>query len=91
MHFADILHALISRKYGICPIHILKKCPEFSWYILCCRMLKRGVEYAINMYYPIIIVQVADFVRTYIIAGKDSYDALRHCKQLRYKFRSGSY
>jgi hypothetical protein len=43
------------------------------------------------MYYKIIIVQVTDFVRTYIIAGKDSYDALRRCKQLRYKFRSVSY
>jgi hypothetical protein len=52
-------------------------------------MLKRGVEYAINIYYKIITVQVTDFVRTYIIAGKDSYDALRHCKQLRYTFRSG--
>lgn len=54
-------------------------------------MLKRGVKYAINMCYKIIIVQVTDFIRTYIIAGQDIYDALRHYKQLRYKFRSGSY
>jgi hypothetical protein len=45
------------------------------------------------MYYQIIIVQVTDFVRTYtyFIAGKDSYDAFKHCKQLRFEFRSGSY
>ena len=43
------------------------------------------------MYYKIIIVQVTDFVSTYIIAGQDSYDAWRRYKQLRCKFRSGSY
>jgi hypothetical protein len=87
MHCADtvLMCALISRKCVRHRFHVLK-CPEFGWHILCCRMLKRGMEgvkYAVQMCYQIIIVQVRRVVCTYIIVGEDSYDTLKHCKQLR--------